>query len=187
MRSVDTLHSSVQIQVRDIRETCSIQGEVRKHDSDRSLCELAEVREGSTGQNLHIGNVGLLHNRLEDGGGYSVGNLMRIVNVSFLVSFELIRERKCLAACFARVLGNITYSLAVLAGQMVLEMVFLHKLFLTMWTLKLSLSLVSQLVLFEASILRECFLTNVTLIGSLIIVEPHVKLQVVLASKYLKS
>ena len=139
MRSVYTLHSSVQIQVRDIRETCSIQGEVRKHDSDRSLSELAEVREGSTGQNLHIGNVRLLHDCLKDGGGYSVGNLMRIVNVSFLVSLELIGERKCLAACFARVLGNITYSLAVLAGQMVLQMVFLNKLFITMLALELSL------------------------------------------------
>ena len=112
---------------------------------------------------------------------------MRVVDVSLFVSLELIGEGECLAACFACMLGNITNSLAVLTGQMVLEMVFLHKLFVTMWTLELSLSLVSQLVLFEASILRECFLTNVTLIGSLIIVEPHVQLQVVLASKYLKS
>ena len=110
---------------------------------------------------------------------------MRIVDVSLLVSLELIWEGKNFATCFASVLGDITDSLAVLAGQMVLEMVFLHKLFLTMRTLELSLSLVSQLVLFEASILREGFLANVTLIGSLIIVQPHVQLQVVLASKYL--
>ena len=112
---------------------------------------------------------------------------MRVVDMSLLVSLELIGEGENFATSFASVLGDITDSLAVLAGQMVLEMVFLHKLFVTVWTLELSLSLVSQLVLFEASILRECFLTNVTLIGSLIIVKPHVQLQVVLASKYLKS
>ena len=110
---------------------------------------------------------------------------MWVVNVSLLVSLELIGEGKYFATSFASVLGDITDSLAVLAGQMVLEMVFLHKLFLTMRTLELSLSLVSQLVLFEASILSEGFLANVTLIGSLIIMQPHVQLQVVLASKYL--
>ena len=61
---------------------------------------------------------------------------------------ELIGEGECLAACFARMLGNITNSLAVLTGQMVLEVIFLNKLFVTVLTLELSLGLVSQFVLF---------------------------------------
>ena len=68
--------------------------------------------------------------------------------MSLLVSLKLIGEGKYFATGFAGVLRDITDSLAVLACQMVLEMVFLHKLFVTMRTLELSLSLVSQLVLF---------------------------------------
>ena len=55
------------------------------------------------------------------------------------MSLELIRERKCLAACFASVLGNITDSLAVLAGQMILQMIFLDKFLVTILALELSL------------------------------------------------
>ena len=105
--------------------------------------------------------------------------------MSLLMSLELIWEGENFATSFASVLGDITDSLAVLACQMVLQMVFLHKLFVTMRTLELSLSLVSQLVLFQASILCEGFLADVTLIGSLIIMQPHVQLQVMFASKYL--
>ena len=68
--------------------------------------------------------------------------------MSLLMPLELIGEGECLAACFACMLGNITNSLAVLTGQMVLEVIFLNKLFVTVLTLELSLGLVSQFVLF---------------------------------------
>ena len=58
-------------------------------------------------------------------------HLVWVVNVSLLVSLELIGEGKYFATGFAGVLWDINDSLAVLACQMVLEMVFLHKLFAT--------------------------------------------------------
>ena len=71
------------------------------------------------------------------------------------MSFELVGEWENFATCLARVLGNVRDIKTVLARQMILQMVLLHKPLVTMLAFKLSFRLVSQHVFFQTSALSE--------------------------------
>ena len=91
---------------------------------------------------------------------------------------QLVGEGEDLAADRAGVAGELLCSslAAVLTRQVVLQVVSLHKSLIAMLAAKLSLRLVSQLVLLQAPLLCEGFLTNTTREGFDIRMEPHVKL-----------
>ena len=96
------------------------------------------------------------------------------LHVSLLVTPELERKGKQFATGRTGVFGNIGGDLAVLAGQVILQVVLLHKLLLTDLTLEMSLSTVCQEVLLQTSLLGKRFFTDVTRERLVIIMLPHV-------------
>ena len=69
------------------------------------------------------------------------------LHVSLLMSPELKWKWKHFAAGWTAVLGNICSNLAVLTGQVILQVVLLHKLLLTDITFEMSLRIMCQKVL----------------------------------------
>ena len=109
--------------------------------------ELAEVRQRACRQDLHL--------RLAAAGTLQSLQLQRLVHVGLLVSFELVGEWENFATSLARMLGNVRDIKTVLARQMILQMVLLHKPLVTMLAFELSFRLVSQHVFFQTSALGE--------------------------------
>ena len=108
------------------------------------LPELAEVRQRACRQDLHLRLAAA--RTLEP---------LQLVHMGLLVSFELVGEWENFATSLARMLGNVRDIKTVLARQMILQMVLLHKPLVTMLAFELSFRLVSQHVFFQTSALSE--------------------------------
>ena len=111
------------------------------------LPELAEVWQRACRQDLHL--------CLAAARTLQPLQLQGLVHVGLLVSFELVGEWENFTTSLARMLGNVRDIKTVLARQMILQMVLLHKPFVTMLAFELSFRLVSQHVFFQTSALSE--------------------------------
>ena len=161
----------VQLHVGDVGEAGGVQWEVRQDDGDGRVAaeshlqftkftiyvvlhrhtvilpELAEVWQRACRQDLHL--------RLAAARRLDPLQLQRLVHVGLLVSFELVGEWENFTTSLARMLGNVRDIKTVLARQMILQMVLLHKPLVTMLAFELSFRLVSQHVFFQTSALGE--------------------------------
>ena len=93
------------------------------------------------------------------------------------VFLQLEWKWKTFATLLADMLGYIFGFIHVKTGHVVLQMILLNKLFITVLTFEPSLSFMSQIMFFQISTLSKPFLTNFALKGFFIVVNPHVKFQ----------
>ena len=79
--------------------------------------------------------------------------------MSLLVSLELIRVGECLATYLTSVLGDVADSLAVQAGQVILEMILLDKFLITVVAVKWFFTSVKPFLHSQVVLLDEFLVT----------------------------